>query len=173
MKKGNRNIGHSAEFRSLFVDLVKDIYWAEKHLAKGMRKMAKAAANPELAAAFAGLVEESKGQIERLEEVFGLLGRRPQGKRCEAMAGLVAEAEEAVENTPAGTFARDAGLIMAAQKAGHYEIATYGTLRYFAEVMGEKEIAKVLGATLKEERRADDLLSYLTDVRAYEAVAAE
>ncbi len=173
MKNENRNIGQSAGFRALFVELVKDIYWAEKHLVKGMRKMEKAAANPGLAAAFASHIEESKVRIGRLEEVFGLLGKRAQGKRCEAMAGLVAEAEEAVEKTPAGTFARDAGLIMAAQKAEHYEIATYGTLRYFAEMMGEKEIAKILGAMRKEEKRADDLLSYLTEERAYEAVTAE
>lgn len=173
MKKMNRTVSESKDFRKFFIDQIKDIYWAEKHLIQGMKKMQKAATNPELASAFETHIEESKVQVERLERVFELLGTRAQAKKCEAMAGLVAEAEEVIAQTEKDTVTRDAGLIMASQKAEHYEIASYGTLKYFAEMMGEQEIARELDETLKEEEKTDKLLSCLTDEEVYEAVAAE
>lgn len=171
MKTDIRNNFESPEFREFFIDQIKDIYWAEKHLATGMRKMQKAATNQRLASAFADRIEETKGQIERLERVFALLEKKPQAKRCEAMAGLVSEAEDVIDSTDKNTFTRDAGLVIAAQKAGHYEIATYGTLRHYAKMMGEREVARELNAILKEEKRVDDLLSYLVDEEAYAPVA--
>ena len=117
--------------------------------------MRKAATSPKLAAAFEKHIEETAGQIERLKRVFELLGKTPQAKKCEAMEGLVSEAESMIEDTRKDSYTRDAGLILAAQKAEHYEIASYGTLKVFAEMMGETEIARELGMILKEEVSTD------------------
>lgn len=173
MNTKNRTASESARFREFFIDQIRDIYWAEKHLIDGMKKMKKAATSPKLAEAFANHIVESEGQVERLKRVFELLGKRAQGKKCEAMAGIVAEAEEVIADTEKDTYTRDAALILASQKAEHYEIASYGTLRYFAELMGEDEIARELGDTLKEEKKTDDLLSCLTEEGAREMVTAE
>lgn len=162
----------SALFREFFIDQIKDIYWAEKHLAAALKKMRKAATSPKLAEAFENHYNETEGQIERLKRVFELLGKAPQAKKCEAMAGIVAEAEEVIDDTEKGTMTRDAALVMAGQKAEHYEIASYGTLKYYAELMGEKEIARELGETLQEEKKTDELLSCITEegVREMETV---
>lgn len=162
----------SKAFRKFFIDQIKDIYWAEKHLTAALKKMSKAATSPALAEAFRNHVEESEGQIERLDRVFELLDTRAQAKKCEAMAGIIAEAEEVMAETEKDTFVRDAALIFAGQKAEHYEIATYGTLRYFAEQMGEDEVARELADTLQEEEKTDDILSTLTQQEQREPVAA-
>src|SRR5690606_30638988 len=104
----------------LFKEELKDIYWAEKHLVKALPKMAKAATSDELAEAFNEHLEITKAQIERLEEVFGLIDKKPQAKKCEGMEGLVKEGESVIEDTEAGTSTRDAGLIISAQKVEHY-----------------------------------------------------
>ena len=156
--KKNKNTD-SPHFREFFLDQIKDVYWAEKHLSSGLKKMRKAATSPKLAAAFEKHIEETAGQIERLKRVFELLGKTPQAKKCEAMEGLVSEAESMIEDTRKDSYTRDAGLILAAQKAEHYEIASYGTLKVFAEMMGETEIARELGMILKEEVSTDSLLS--------------
>lgn len=173
MNTKNRTASESARFREFFIDQIRDIYWAEKHLIDGMKKMKKAATSPQLAEAFANHIVESEGQVERLKRVFELLGKRAQGKKCEAMAGIVAEAEEVIADTEKDTYTRDAALILASQKAEHYEIASYGTLRYFAELMGEDEIARELGDTLEEEKKTDDLLSCLTEEGVREMATAE
>lgn len=173
MNTKNRTASESARFREFFIDQIRDIYWAEKHLIDGMKKMKKAATNPQLAEAFANHIVESEGQVERLKRVFELLDKRAQGKKCEAMAGIVAEAEEVIADTEKDTYTRDAALIMASQKAEHYEIASYGTLKYFAELMGEDEIARELGDTLEEEKKTDELLSCLTEEGVREMVTAE
>lgn len=160
----------AARFRTFFTDQIKDIYWAERHLLAALKKMQKAASSPKLAEAFASHLTETEGQIERLKCVFELLGKAPQGKKCDAMAGLISEAESAIEDTENGSYTRDAALILAAQKAEHYEIASYGTLRYYAKLMGEKEIARELGAILKEEKSADTLLTCLSEKEVREAV---
>lgn len=159
----NQTAGESTGFRKFFIDQIKDIYWAEKHLEAALKKMSKAATSPRLAEAFANHARESVGQIETLDRVFELLDHRPQGKKCEAMAGLIAEAESIIADTKQDTFTRDAGLILASQKCEHYEIATYGTLRYFAELMGEDEVAEALDSILDEEKKTDDLLTCLTE----------
>ena len=116
-----------SEFHDFFVDELKDIYWAEKHLVKALPKMKKAATSPELAAAFEKHTQETQMHIETLEQVFELLGEKAVAKKCDAMAGLLEEANGIIEDTDKGTMVRDAGLILAAQKVEHYEIATYGT----------------------------------------------
>lgn len=147
--------------RELFVDELKDIYYAEKHLTKALPKLAKAATSEELRDAFQNHLAQTEGQIERIEQVFEILGVPARAKKCEAMEGLVKEAQGLLEELPKGTMVRDAGLIIAAQKVEHYEIAAYGSLVQLAKTMGENEIADVLAQTLNEEKETDQLLSEL------------
>lgn len=148
-----------SEFHEFFVDGLKDIYWAEKHLAKALPKLKKAATSEELAQAFEKHTEETAEHIARLEQVFELLEEKAVAKKCEAMEGLIKEAESIVEETDKGTMVRDAGLIMAAQKVEHYEIASYGTLRTFAEIMGHTEVVDLLDQTLENEKATDVILT--------------
>ena len=148
-----------SEFHEFFVDELKDIYWAEKHLVKALPKMKKAATTPELAAAFDKHTAETQEHIATLEQVFQLLGEKAVAKKCDAMEGLLEEANGIIEDTDAGTMIRDAGLILAAQKVEHYEIATYGTLRTFAETMGHTEVAELLAQTLENEKATDVALT--------------
>lgn len=147
----------------LFIDELKDIYWAEKHLSKALPKMQKAASAAELADAFAKHLEETKGHIERLEEVFGLLDKKAQAKKCDAMEGLVEEGKSIIEDTEDGTATRDVGLILAAQKVEHYEIATYGGLTQLAKTLKLTEVAKILGQTLAEEKNFDETLTGIAE----------
>ncbi len=162
-----------SEFEKFFVEQLQDIYWAEKHLAKGLKKMERAATSPRLAEAFRKHHEESPEQLAVLEQLFELLGEKPKGKRCEAMAGLVTEAEEMIADTQANSFVRDAGLILAAQKAEHYEIATYGTLRALAAYLPQKRVGNLLDTILRDEKRTDQLLTALAEEYVNEAAAAE
>ena len=162
-----------SEFHEFFVDELKDIYWAEKHLVKALPKMKKAATSPELAAAFDKHTLETQLHIETLEQVFGLLDEKPAAKKCDAMAGLLEEATGIIEDTEAGTMVRDAGLILAAQKVEHYEIATYGTLKTFAETMGHSEVAALLNQTLENEKETDVALTTVAESFINEAAAAE
>ncbi|MFW0717494.1 ferritin-like domain-containing protein [Pedobacter sp. N23S346] len=148
-----------SEFHEFFVDELKDIYWAEKHLVKALPKMKKAATSDELIAAFEKHTEETQQHIQTLEQVFELLGEKAAAKKCEAMAGLLEEAEGIISETDKGTMVRDAGLILAAQKVEHYEIATYGTLKVFAENMGHQDVADLLGQTLENEKATDVALT--------------
>lgn len=141
------------------LDSLKDIYWAEKHLLKALPKLNKAATSPELKKVFQDHVQVTNEQVTRLEKVFEMMGKKAQGKKCDAMEGLVKEAESIIEDTEAGTKTRDVALIMAAQKVEHYEIATYGGLVTIAKTMGKNEIADILGQTLTEEKQADQMLT--------------
>lgn len=147
--------------RELFIDELRDIYWAEKHLTKALPKMRKGATSEELASAFEEHLSVTEGQIGRIEQVFELLEIPARAKKCEAMEGLVTEAQSLLEELPKGTMVRDAGLIIAAQKVEHYEIAAYGSLVQLAKTMGENEIADLLQQTLDEEKDADQLLTEL------------
>jgi ferritin-like metal-binding protein YciE len=149
----------NSEFHKFFVDELKDIYWAEKHLVKALPKLKKAATSPELAQAFEKHAVETQTHIERLEQVFALLEEKAQAKKCEAMEGLLAEADSIVGDTTAGTMVRDAGLVLAAQKVEHYEIGTYGSLKTFAECMGHTEIVDLLQQTLDNEKETDAALT--------------
>jgi len=144
----------SSQLMQLFEDELKDIYWAEKALIKAIPKMIKNATSPELIAALTSHLAETENQVLRLEDVFASIGKKATAVKCEATVGLIKEAEEIMEECETGAM-RDAGIISAAQKVEHYEIATYGTLRQFAETLGLSEAVSLLEATLIEEKAAD------------------
>ncbi len=148
---------------NFFCDELKDIYWAEKHLVKTLPKMKKAATSAELQKAFADHLETTKTHVERLEKVFGLLGKKAQAKKCDAMEGITKEGEGIIEETEKGTATRDVGLILAAQKVEHYEISTYGGLAQLARTLGLGGVAELLEATLAEEKEADELLTQVAE----------
>jgi ferritin-like metal-binding protein YciE len=159
---GKEKSGVAQGLRDLFVDELKDIYWAEKALTKAIPKMIKNATDEELSEALTGHLEVTKNHVTRLEDVFAAIGEKAVAKKCEAMAGLVKEAEEIMESTKEG-MVRDAGIISAGQKVEHYEIATYGTLCAFAKTLGEHDAAKMLQETLDEEKEADEKLSQIAE----------
>lgn len=156
-----------------FIDTLKDIYWAEKALTKALPKMSKSATSAELKKAFDEHLEVTKKQIERLEDVFEQMGVKPQGKKCEAMQGLVEESESIISETKDDTSTRDAALIIAAQKVEHYEIASYGGLVQLAKTMNKNNIANTLAATLKEEKTADEKLTQVAEKRINVEAAEE
>ncbi|MEB2778528.1 ferritin-like domain-containing protein [Algoriphagus sp. D3-2-R+10] len=162
-----------SKFQKLFIDEIKDIYWAEKHLVKALPKMSKGATSSKLSAAIDKHLAETKEHVNRLEEVFDILGVKPQAKKCDAMDGLVKEAESILEDTDADTMVRDAGIIIASQKVEHYEIASYGTLVAFATKMGLKDAAKILSKTLNEEKETDSNLTKMAESEINEEAASE
>jgi ferritin-like metal-binding protein YciE len=145
------------------IDSLKDIYWAEKHLTKALPKLEKAATSEELKQAFQDHLTVTEEQIARLEQIFEIMGKKPQAKKCEAMEGLSKEAETVIQDTEAGTSTRDVALIIAAQKVEHYEIASYGGLAQLATTMGMTEVAELLGQTLQEEKETDQLLTSIAE----------
>jgi len=146
-----------------FVDELKDIFWAEKHLVKTLPKMEKAATTQELKDAFAEHLETTKEHVSRLEQVFEMLGKKAVGKKCEAMEGITREGEDIIAETEKGTATRDVGLILAGQKVEHYEIATYGCLVQLAKTLSHNDVAKLLEQTLSEEKEADQLLTSVAE----------
>ena len=148
--------------RELYVDELKDLYSAEKQLVKALPKMAKNATSPELQDAFTDHLEQTKGHVERLEQIFETLEASPGGKKCVGMEGLIEEAKELLEEDAAEDVL-DAGLISKAQHVEHYEIAGYGTVRTYALVLGEDDHAALLQQTLDEEIEADKLLTRLAE----------
>jgi ferritin-like metal-binding protein YciE len=147
----------------LFVDELKDIYWAEKHLVKALPKMQRAANSEELKQAIEEHIEVTNEHVSRLEQAFEMLGKKAQAKKCEAMEGLTTEGQRIIEETDAGTSTRDVGIIMAAQKVEHYEIATYGGLIQLAKTLGHNNIADLLVPTLNEEKEADEKLTDIAE----------
>ncbi len=154
---------NTAQYHELFVDGLKDIYWAEKELLKNLPKMVKGATSQELKKAFEDHKTQTETHVQRLEKSFESIGEKAKAVKCEAMAGLLKEAAELMEETEAGTPVRDAALIAAAQKVEHYEIATYGTLATMAGHMGHKQAQKELHNTLNEEKKTDSLLSTIAE----------
>lgn len=163
----------NSEFHKFFIDELKDIYWAESHLVKALPKMQKAATSKELAAAFEKHTLESLNHIDILKQVFELLGEKAVGKKCAAMEGLIEEGKSIMEDTDKDTMTRDAGLILAAQKAEHYEIATYGTLRVFARTMGHDSIAELLSTILEQEKMTDVALTEIAESFVNEGAVTE
>lgn len=158
----------------LFVAELKDIYWAEKHIVKNLPKMAKEASSEELKMALQEHLSQTENQVERLEEVFQLLGLRAVGKRCEGMDGLVEEAKEMMDKTEKETHTRDAALIASAQKIEHYEIATYGTLKTLAGVLElDDQVIDLLNETLEEEKSADIQLTDIAESHVNEDAKGE
>lgn len=145
-----------------FIDELRDTYDAERQLTKALPKMAKAASSPDLRAAIESHLEETRGQVERLEEVFATLDERVRGKHCEGMAGIIDEAKSAMEED-FDEVTMDAVLIAAGQRAEHYEMAAYGTLVAWAQAMGHTEAANLLQQSLDEEKAADQKLSKLAE----------
>ena len=172
MEKGKKTAAKSAAptkeenqsmLHDLFLDELRDIYWAEKHLVKALPKMEKAATSEELATAFADHLAVTQEQVARLEQVFEMLGEKARGKKCEGMEGLVKEGESVIEDTEDGTSTRDAGLIISAQKIEHYEIAAYGGLAQLAKTLGITDVGNILGEILEEEKEADELLTNIAE----------
>ena len=147
---------------TLYVEELRDIYNAENQLLKALPKMAKAAASPELKQAFEDHLEQTEEHVERLDEIFEKLDKKPTGKTCQAMKGLVEEGAEIMEHE-GEDFVIDAGLIAAAQKVEHYEIASYGTVRAWADMLGEEDAAELLQQTLDEEGETDKRLTELAE----------
>jgi ferritin-like metal-binding protein YciE len=158
---------HRAEqgpvLEEFFMDMLKDIYWAEKHLTKALPKMKAAATTDQLQKAFGDHLKQTEQHVTRLEKAFELMGKRAQAKKCEAMEGLTKEADSMTEETEEGSLTRDVALIAAGQKVEHYEIATYGTLVQLASNMHLNEVANLLEQTLKEEKQADTLLTNIAE----------
>jgi ferritin-like metal-binding protein YciE len=148
----------TSQLMELFEDELKDIYWAEHAITKAIPKMIKNATSKTLIDALTSHLAETKNQVVRLEQVFGTIDKKASAKKCDAMEGLLKEAEEIMVSSEEGPM-RDAGIIAAGQKVEHYEIASYGTLRQFAETLGLTQAEKLLDATLKEEKAADQKLS--------------
>ena len=158
MAKSPKDLG------DLFYDTLKDIYFAEKQILRALPKMAKTAQSPELSAAFEKHRDETEVQIERLEQVFELLGKPARGKTCDAIMGIIDEAKEIMEDY-VGTDALDPGMIGVAQAVEHYEISRYGTLSAWAAQLGMKDAVKLLEATLAEEKKTDVALSTLATTK--------
>ncbi|QXI65345.1 Protein YciF (plasmid) [Paracoccus marcusii] len=147
---------------TLFHETLKDIYYAERKIGTALRKMARAAQDPELKAAFQTHEQETQAQYERLSEVFDALGKRPTGKTCDAIEGIIAEAQEIMEEFK-GSPALDAGLLAVAQAVEHYEIARYGTLKAWAAQLGLADAERLLDQTLQEETATDEILTGLAE----------
>ncbi len=156
-------IAEDSKLKEFFVDQLRDIYWAEKKLVKTLPKMQKAATSTQLKDAFGNHLAQTQEHVQRLEQVFGIAGEAVQSNKCPAMAGIVDEGEDIIEETEEGTAQRDVGLIFAGQKAEHYEIATYGGLITLAQVLGYDDAASVLERTLAEEKQADALLTQIAE----------
>lgn len=163
----------SSPLNDLFVNELKDIYWAEKAITKALTKMVKAATTPELKDAFENHLEETQEQIKRLEKVFSLMDMEASGKKCEAMAGLIEESESLMEETDEKSLVRDVALIVSAQKIEHYEISSYGSLRTLAKTLGEDEVAALLQATLDEESATDEKLTSIAEASVNEEASVE
>jgi ferritin-like metal-binding protein YciE len=150
------------DLNDLFLDTLKDIYYAEKQILKSLPKMAKAANSDDLRAAFEKHEGETEGQIERLEQIFELLGKPARGKKCDAIEGILDEGKEIMDEYK-GATALDAGLLAAAQAVEHYEISRYGTLKSWAGKLGMNQAARLLDQTLNEEKKTDDTLTKIAE----------
>ena len=157
-----RGAGNS-QLEKFFMDALRDIYWAEKHLTKALPKMQDAATTEELKQAIEEHIAQTEEHVSRLEQVFEIMGKKAQAKKCDAMEGLIKEGESVIEETPEGSMTRDVGIIIAAQKVEHYEIATYGGLVTLATTMGLDDAAKILHTTLGEEKQTDEGLTRIAE----------
>jgi ferritin-like metal-binding protein YciE len=157
------NGGTDSKLKEFFVEQLQDILWAEKKLVKTLPKLEEAATTSELKDAFSKHLEQTKNHVERLREVFSMIGEQAESKKCPAMSGIAEEGEEIIDETEEGTSQRDVGLIFAAQKAEHYEIATYGGLVTLAHTIGYDDAADVLSQTLAEEKETDALLTQIAE----------
>lgn len=161
MREGSA--ANNTMLREFFIEELKDIYWAEQHLVETLPKMRAAASSNALQDAFEKHLGETRGQVKRLEQAFSLMGAPAEAKVCNGMSGIIAEGDRGIEETEAGSATRDAGLVLAAQKVEHYEIATYGGLVQLAKMLGLRQVAGLLDANLAEEKGADKLLTLVAE----------
>jgi ferritin-like metal-binding protein YciE len=161
-QKGKRDRMKLDTLKTLYIDELRDLYNAESQLLKALPKMAKASSSEELQDAFEKHLEQTKTHVERLEEVFEEIGEKPKGKTCKAMKGLIEEGSEILHEDGEESVI-DAGIILAAQKVEHYEIASYGSVRTFAQLLGKDRSADLLQTTLEEESEANELLNKLAE----------
>ncbi|WP_266366611.1 YciE/YciF ferroxidase family protein [Tellurirhabdus rosea] len=168
--KGGDN---ETSLRELFLHTLKDIYYAERKLTEALPRMEEAATSSELKTAFRTHLAETQQQVGRLEQVFNSIGEEAEEVTCEAMDGLVEESEETISDTKAGTLTRDAGLIISAQKVEHYEIASYGSLRTLAQMLGYTQAAQLLEQTLEEEKKTDAKLTQVAESYVNQRAAKE
>jgi ferritin-like metal-binding protein YciE len=155
----------------LFLDTLKDIYYAEKQILRALPKMAKAASSDKLRAAFEKHHGETEGQVERLEQIFELMEKPARGKTCDGIQGILDEGKEVMEEYK-GSDALDAGMLAAAQAVEHYEITRYGTLKQWAQQLGMKDAVRLLDQTLQEEKKTDETLTSLAEAAVNVAAAA-
>lgn len=158
-----QTIAQDSKLKDFFIDQLKDIYWAEKKLVKTLPKMQEAATTQKLKDAFGSHLTETEGHVDRIEQVFGMIGEEVDSTKCPAMAGIVDEGEDIIDDTDDGTAQRDVGLIFAGQKAEHYEIATYGGLITLAQTLGYDQAADLMKQTLQEEKNADVKLTNIAE----------
>jgi ferritin-like metal-binding protein YciE len=167
----------NSKLQEFFIDQLQDIYWAEQRLVKTLTKMEEASNSNELKQAFNGHMQETRNHVSRLEKVFDMIGEPAEAKKCPAIARIIDEGEEIIDETEDNTAQRDVGLIFAGQKAEHYEIATYGGMVQLARTLGYTDIAEILGVTLAEEKKADSLLTRIAEnginVQAKEEVSED
>jgi ferritin-like metal-binding protein YciE len=163
----------NSKLNQFFLSQLQDLYWAERKLVKTLPKLAEAATSFKLKQAFNDHLEQTKNHVTRLENVFQMMGEEPRALKCPAMAGIVDEGEDIIDETDKGTAQRDVGLIFAAQKAEHYEIATYGGLVTLARTMGLNDGANLLEQTLSEEKAADTLLTKIAEEDANVKASSE
>jgi ferritin-like metal-binding protein YciE len=156
----------------LFLEEIRDLYDAERQIIKALPKMAKATSSDELRAAFNEHLEQTRGHADRLERIFSELNEKPAGVKCEGMQGLIEEGEELIGLTEMGTV-RDAGLISAAQRVEHYEMAGYGSARTFAQLLGHDDAAGLLEQTLDEEKETDERLTEIAETMVNERAVSE
>jgi ferritin-like metal-binding protein YciE len=161
--KTKHSLVQDSKLHEFFIDELRDIYWAEKHIAKTLPKMKKAATSSQLQAAFESHLKATVTHVTRLEQAFAALGEKARGKKCEAIVGITSEGESIIADTDKGTATRDVGLILAAQKVEHYEIATYGGLAQLARTLGQDKVASILEKTLQEEKDTDALLTKIAE----------
>lgn len=165
-----KNTEIATGLKDLYIDGLKDIYWAENALTKAIPKMIKQATSTKLIDALTKHLAETENHVKRLESIFKLLELKPEAKKCDAMEGIIKEGNETMELTKQGVV-RDAGIIGASQKVEHYEIATYGTLCAYAKILGETEAVEILLETLMEENAADNKLSEIAEAHINLAAA--
>ena len=152
-----------SKLREFFTAQLEDLLWAEKKLVKTLPKMQEAATSAERKEAFANHLAQTETHVSRLEQVFGIIGEEVDTTKCAAMAGIVDEGADIIDETEEGTAQRDVGLIFAGQKAEHYEIASYGGMITLAKTLGYNDAAELLGQTLEEEKQADSLLTRIAE----------
>jgi ferritin-like metal-binding protein YciE len=163
METQTTTIVSDSKLNDFFIDQLRDIYWAEKKLVKKLPKLMDAATSQQLKDALGNHLNQTRTHVDRLEKVFAIIGKEAEGKKCPAMAGIAEEGEDIIDETDEGSAQRDVGIIFAAQKAEHYEIATYGGLAQLAKTLGLMEAKDLLGQILEEEKQADLLLTQIAE----------